>query len=230
MKKKIFIIIAILLVVAGAFVLNRYVGIDYFVTLLESIRANPFAPFIFVIVYGVSVTFAAPASVLTILSVPLFGFWGGALMTILGSNLGCHMSYWIAKLLGEKAVSKFVKSGSFIESAKEKATKNGFIFMMYARLIPLFPFAAVNYLSGIIGIKYSDFAIATFIGMLPGTFVYVYLSYSAVNIRENPLGIIVSVGVLVLFTVIITVVKKKTTNKDSKNVISDEKSNGEEVK
>ncbi len=209
MKKIIAIIAVVVVLVATAVIFRDYLNIDYMLQLLESIRSNPWAPVIFVFVYAVAVTFVIPASALTLISAPLFGFWGGLLLTIIGSNLGCHMSYWLAKFLGEDVVNKFIKSGSFIETAKEKATKNGFIFMMYARLIPLFPFAGVNYLSGIIGIRYKDYTIATFLGMLPGSAVYVYLAYSATNIKENPLGLVVSIAVLVVFTVVVSIVKKK---------------------
>jgi uncharacterized membrane protein YdjX (TVP38/TMEM64 family) len=45
--------------------------------------------------------------------------------------------------------------------------------------------------------------------MLPGTFLYVYLSASAANIKDNPAGIFISIGVLILFTLIISFIKRK---------------------
>ncbi len=206
MKKKIIVLALALLLL---FILRDYININTILNLVESIQNNPFAPLIFIVVYAVSVTLMVPASALTLLSGPIFGFWWGLLFTIIGSNLGCHLSYFLAKLLGKDLVTKFIKSGSFIENAQKKAQKNGFVFMMYARLIPLFPFAGVNYLSGIIGIRYRDYAIATVLGMLPGSAVYVYLGYSAANIQDNPLGLIASLGVLVLFTVVMAIVKRK---------------------
>ncbi len=215
MKRKTIIKLAILaLAIALIIIFRDYLNVDAFLSLMESIRSNPFAPVVFVLIYSVSVTLIVPAVALTLLSVPLFGFWGGLLLTIIGSNIGCHLSYFIGKSLGEETINKFIKSGSFIEKAKKSATKNGFVFMMYARLIPLFPFAAVNYLSAIIGIKYKDYALATLIGMLPGSVVYIYLAYTATNISENPLGIIVSIAILVVFTLVLTLVKKRTDKKE----------------
>ncbi len=218
MKKSTIVKILIVVVIAILlFVFRDYLDIEKMLALVENIRDNPFAPIIFVIIYAVSVTAIVPASALTLISGPIFGFWLGLLLTIIGSNLGCHLSYWIAKYLGEDAVKKMIKSESFIENAKSQIEKNGFLFMMYARLIPLFPFAAVNYLSGIIGVRYRDYTIATFFGMLPGSFVYVYLSFSISDVSENPLGIIVSVAVLLAFTVIVTVVKKRSAAKAIKS-------------
>ncbi len=221
MKKSLIIKILIgLVIIALLFIFRDYLNIDYMLGLIQSIQENPFAPVIFVLIYAISVTAIVPAAALTLISAPLFGFWQGLLLTIIGSNLGCHLSYWIAKLLGENTVKKFVKAGSFMEEAKRQIEENGFIFMMYARLIPLFPFAAVNYLSGILGVKYKHYAIATFFGMLPGSAVYVYLGYSVSDISDNPLGIIISIAMLVVFTVIVTIVKKKSgkKTKDDTNI------------
>ncbi len=206
MKKKIAVLVLVIVVL---FLLRGYLNVDSLLSVLDSVQNNPLAPLWFVLIYAVAVTLVVPASALTLLSGPLFGFWGGLLLTTIGANLGCHLSYFLAKLLGKDLVTKFIKGGSFIENAQKKAQDNSFVFMMYARLIPLFPFAGVNYLSGIIGIRYRDYAIATLFGMIPGSAVYVYLGYSASNIRDNPLGLVVSIVVLILFTVVMTVVKKK---------------------
>ncbi len=215
MKRKTIIKLAFVVVVLILLIIFReYINIDRMIALLNSLKNNPIAPLIYVVVYAVSVTLIVPAGALTLLSAPLFGFWYGLLLTTIGANLGCHLSFWIGRLLGEDAIKKFVKSGSFIEKATVQAQKNGFVFMMYTRLIPLFPFAVVNYLSAIIGIKYRDYTIATFLGMIPGSAVYVYLAYSATNIAENPLGIVVSVAVLIMFTVIVTLVKKHSDKKE----------------
>ncbi len=200
-------------VIVLVFVFRDYLNIDSLLNVIEAVQENRYAPILFVVIYAVAVTFMIPASALTLISGPIFGFWGGLVLTIIGSNIGCHLSYNAAKVIGKDAVGKLVKSGSFIENAQERAKKNGFIFMMYARLIPIFPFAVVNYLSGIIGIKYKDYTIATFLGMIPGSAVYVYLGYSAANIKENPLGIIVSITVLILFTVVVTIIKKRGSQK-----------------
>ncbi len=216
MKTKTIVKICIVLfIIILIFLFRDYINIQAMLDMLDNVKNNRYAPLIFVLIYAISVTLIVPAGALTLISAPLFGFWYGLLLTIIGSNLGCHLSYLLGKLLGEDFVKKFIKSGSFIAKAKDKATANGFIFMMYARLIPLFPFAAVNYLSAIIGIKYKHYTIATFIGMIPGSFVYVYLGYSASNISENPLGLAVSISVLVLFTLAVTFIKKRADKKES---------------
>ncbi len=208
--KKIIVIAIILVIAALLFYFRDVVNVDAMLALMESLKASPYAPIVFIAVYAISVTFLFPASAFTLISGPFFGFWWGLILTIIASNLGCHMSYFLAKFLGEDFITKRLKAGSFLEQATKKAQKNGFLFMMYARLIPAFPFGAVNYLSGAIGIKYIHYALGTFLGMLPGSFVYVYLGYSASNLKDNPLAFIVSIVVLVVFTAVVLFIKKRS--------------------
>ncbi len=57
----------------------------------------------------------------------------------------------------------------------------------------MFPFNGINYVSGLTNIRYRDYALATFIGMIPGTSVYVYLSATAVDVKNNPIALIISI-------------------------------------
>ncbi len=212
--KKIIVIALIVIVAALLFYFRDIINVDAMLEFLESVKASPYAPIIFVALYAISVTFLFPASAFTLISGPFFGFWWGLVLTVIASNIGCHMSYFLAKFLGEDFITKRLKSGSFLDAAAKQAQKNGFIFIMYARLIPVFPFGAVNYLSGVIGIKYIHYAIATFFGMLPGTFVYVYLGHSAANIKDNPLAFVVSIVILVVFTAAVLYVKKRNDKKE----------------
>ncbi len=211
MKKKIVLIVLVLL---ALFLLRDYLKIDLLLQYIESIRAQPLAPLIFILVYVIATTLAIPATPLSLLGGSIFGFWWGFALTVLASNLGCHLAYGIAKYLGKDVIQRYVKQGSFLDTATEKAKQNAFVFLVYARLVPIFPFAAVNYLSGVIDIKYRHYALATFFGMLPGSAVYIYLGHTASNVQGNPLGLIISIAVLVVFTLVITLVAKKKGKKN----------------
>ncbi len=206
MKKKLIILGIIILVLVLA---RKFIDINALVSFIESIGDNPFAPAIYVVIYAVSVVFVLPASVFTLIAPPIFGFWKGLLLIVVASNLGCHISYHAAKFMGKDMVLKYIKGGSFLDKATNMSKEKAFIFMMYARLIPLFPFAGVNYLSGVLNINYKSYTLATFLGMLPGSFVYAYLGYTASNITENPLGIAVSISILVIFTIVVGIIGKK---------------------
>jgi uncharacterized membrane protein YdjX (TVP38/TMEM64 family) len=199
-------------VVAVALVLfspvRKFLHIEQLTAWIENIKNNPFAPFMYILIYVIGVIFALPGTALTIIAAPLFGFWQGLVLVIVGSNIGCQLTFWISRSLGGGFIQRFVKSDSFMEKASKKIEENGFMFMLYIRLMPIIPFNGINYLSGLTKIRYKDYALATLIGMLPWTAVYVHLSYTAADIRQNPLGIVISIGVLVLYTLGITLLKK----------------------
>ena len=146
---------------------------------------------------------------LTILAGPIFGLWLGTLLVIIASNIGTQITFWISRLAGRDFVAKIIKNDSFVDKVSKKFEKNDFLVMLYMRLIPVFPFNVINYLSGLTPVRYKSYTLATFLGMIPGSFVYVYLSTSVANVRENPLGIIVPIVLLVLLTVGTIIIKKK---------------------
>lgn len=208
-KNIIKIVLGIIFISVIAIVGRKYLDVNDLIKQIEIIRNNPFAPIIYVLIYVVGVIFALPGLALTITAAPIFGFWNGLLLVVIGANIGCQVTFWISRVFGKDFVNKFIKADSFLDKASNKIEKNGFIFMLSIRLIPIFPFNGINYLSGLTKVKYKDYTLGTLLGMLPVTAVYVYLSYTASDIRNNPLGIIISVSVLVLFTIVMSIIKKK---------------------
>jgi uncharacterized membrane protein YdjX (TVP38/TMEM64 family) len=205
--KFIILILAIVWIVFGP--IKNYLTIGTLTDLVNGIKSNPFAPALYILVYVLGVVFALPGTALTIIAAPIFGFWQGLLLVVIGSNIGCQITFFISRLLGRDFIHQFIKSESFLDKASKKIEKNGFLFLLYIRLLPLFPFNGINYLSGLTKIKYKDYFLATFIGMFPGTCVYVYLSHTAADMKNNPYGIIISLCVLMVFIGMITFMKKK---------------------
>ncbi len=203
-----------LLIVSIVFIGRKYVDVNAILTFIEEQSNQWYAPILFITIYAVVATFGVSAAAFTLLSAPIFGFANGLLYTIIASNLCCLFSYVIARFMGKDWVLNKMRNISFLESVATKIEKNPFIFLMYMRLIPIFPFALVNYVSAMLGIKYKTYAIATLLGMLPGSIVYVYLGYSAANVQNNPIGLIVSLSILVLFSVIVALVQRKNQKRN----------------
>lgn len=188
--------------------LKSMINTDYLSAQLNNIKDSPYAPLIYVLIYIAGVVVALPGIVLTALSGPLFGFWKGAILVIIGSNLGCQLTFFISRYMGRDFVVRFIKDESFADKISKKIEQNGLIVMFYLRLLPLFPFNVVNYISGLTNIKYAHYTLATFVGMLPGTLVYVYLSATVAEVKSNPIGVVISVGLLILLTAITAILKK----------------------
>lgn len=204
------IIIGILVVAVIAYVaFSGIIDINEIVAYIKGIGEHPLAPIIFIGFYTFGVVFALPGLPLTLLAGTIFGVWYGTLYVVIAANLGCQITFFISRYIGKDFVERFIKADSFIAKISKQVEKNGMLIMLYLRLIPLFPFNLINYAMGLTPVSYKDYTLANLFGMLPGTFLYVYLSAAALDIKDNPLGIIVPIVLLVLFTVVISYVKKK---------------------
>lgn len=205
---KLFLLIIIITIIALS-PLRKHIKIEKWLGYLNTIKDTSYAPIMYILLYIVGVVFALPGIALTIIAGPLFGFSLGAILVIIGSNLGCQLTFLISRLLGKDFVMRFIKADSYFEKLSEKIEENGFLFMLYLRLLPIFPFNGVNYVSGLSQVKYWHYTLATFVGMLPGTLVYVYLSTSVADVDNNPMGVIISVSVLIVFTGVTLFLKRK---------------------
>jgi uncharacterized membrane protein YdjX (TVP38/TMEM64 family) len=169
---------------------------DYAAQMVEQfkhIRKSPWAPVVFVLVYTVNVMLGLPGFPLTLAAGPLFGFWLGVLCSIVGNNLGCNASFLISRWLGRNFVKRLFADNGRWDRLSRLMERKGFTVLFYMRIFPFIPYSVMNYMAGVTSLSFSDYAKATFLGPLPGTFIYVYLAIAAVHIRSNPYGMILPV-------------------------------------
>ncbi|WP_353892757.1 TVP38/TMEM64 family protein [Proteinivorax hydrogeniformans] len=173
-------------------------------------RTNPWTPFIYIFVYVSFVLISLPASALTLLAGPLFGFFRGLIYVLIGFNLSAHLCFIIARKLGKEKVEKFIDANGKIKKYSDKIGEHGFMVMLYLRLIPIFPYALLNYVSGLSVISFKEYALATFLGKLPFLAVMVYFSTSVADAKENPLGVVISIALMCVMLLFVNVIRKKT--------------------
>jgi uncharacterized membrane protein YdjX (TVP38/TMEM64 family) len=113
-----------------------------------------------------------PATLLTVASGLIFGPWLGILFTIIGENFSANLAFTIARRLGRGWVQS--KETSFIQKWDKRLCNNGIVTVLIMRFIYL-PFDGVNYGCGLTAMKHKDYAIGTFIGILPGLITFVLL-------------------------------------------------------
>jgi uncharacterized membrane protein YdjX (TVP38/TMEM64 family) len=114
-----------------------------------------------------------PGTVLSFAGAVLFGAYEGTLYTWIGATVGATLAYLMARVLGQDFVERLF--GGRFAAFERRIRKHGFIGLLVVRLLPLFPFNAVNFGSGLTGIRLRDYVLATAIGIVPGTFVYQFL-------------------------------------------------------
>lgn len=167
----------LLLLVAGiaAAIIYR----DQFdVTALETWvkEAGSAGPVLFMLIYIVGTVFFLPGSVLTLAGGALFGPVLGTFYNLTAATIGAMISFIAARYLAHDWVEK--KTGGRLKALKQGVEGEGWKFVAFVRLVPLFPFNLLNYALGLTKIKFSHYSIATYVCMLPGAIAYTYLGYA----------------------------------------------------
>ncbi len=114
-----------------------------------------------------------PASVFTLAAGALFGVAEGLVVVEAGATVGAVIGFCLARVLGRDFVARV--SGASIERLDERFARRGVVAVLAVRLLPVLPFAAVNYLSGLTSIRFRDYLAGTAVGILPAAAAYVVL-------------------------------------------------------
>lgn len=132
-------------------------------------------PVVFMLIYIFGTVFFLPGSVLTLAGGALFGPVLGTFYNLTAATIGAVISFVAARYLAHDWVEK--KTGGRLKSLKQGVEGEGWKFVAFVRLVPLFPFNLLNYALGLTKIKLSHYSIATYICMLPGAAAYTYIGY-----------------------------------------------------
>ncbi|WP_341961095.1 TVP38/TMEM64 family protein [Planococcus maritimus] len=171
------------------------------------------APLFYIIAYTIRPLIFFPASVLSIAGGLAFGAWMGTLYTIIGATLGAALSFVVAKTVGKSLVKKqWTGNAAKIQTQMEQ---NGFLYVLLFRLIPVINFDLVSYLAAIAKVRFVPFALATLIGIIPGTFAYNFLGSSFVS--GNPQIIAAAVAVFIVLTVVPILIRNRWAKKNGRN-------------
>lgn len=157
------------------------------------------AALLFVAVYVVSTALSLPgASLLTLAGSAVFGVVWGLLLVSFASSIGATLAFLSARFLLRDWVER--RFGDKLASLQAGMQKEGALYLLSLRLIPIFPFFLVNLLMGLTPIRVSTYYWVSQLGMLPGTFVYVLAGSELANLTST--GNILSPGLMVALTLL----------------------------
>ena len=134
----------------------------------------------FIGVYVLLTVLGVPMVILTFFAGFTFGALEGALYVMIGANIGANLAFDLARYLGRDFVSRYIKGP--IDRIDRRLRKKGFLRMLQLRLIPVIPFNVLNFAAGLSGLRKLHFALATMIGITPGTFIYAYTAASLMQV------------------------------------------------
>ncbi len=131
-------------------------------------------PLIYFVVYTLAVALSFPgASLLTIAGGFLFGWFFGGLLTVLAATIGATLLFVAAKT--SVGATLKARAGPFLDKMSVGFRKNAFSYLLFLRFTPVFPFWLVNIAPALFHIPLSTYLVATFVGIIPGTFAYAFV-------------------------------------------------------
>ena len=176
---RILLVLIALALIAGFFAsgLHRYVGWDYLRENLDQLQdcVNthlPLAILIFFLIYVAVTALSLPvATSLSLVAGAVFGRWLGTGVVLVAATAGATLAFLSSRFVLRDFVER--RFGQRLEAVQRGVERDGAVYLLTLRLVPLFPFFLINLGMGLTRIRASTFALVSMVGMLPGTFLYV---------------------------------------------------------
>lgn len=138
--------------------------------------AGAAGPLLFMAVYALATVLFLPGSVITLAGGVLFGPVWGALYNITGATIGAALAFLVARYLASGWVTQ--RTGGRMKQLVDGVEQEGWRFVAFVRLVPLFPFNLLNYALGLTRIRFWHYVLASYIFMLPGAIAYTWLGFA----------------------------------------------------
>ena len=141
-------------------------------TLLDWYAANAvLAALGFWVLYALAVAFSLPGAVwLTLIGGFVFGTWFSMVLVVSSATVGAVLIFLAARY----ALADYLhtKAGAMVHKMEDGFRENAFSYLLVLRLVPIFPFWLVNLVPALLSMRLGSYAVATFIGIIPGGLVY----------------------------------------------------------
>ncbi|WP_413162892.1 TVP38/TMEM64 family protein [Capilliphycus salinus ALCB114379] len=186
-------------------------------------------PVAFILVYILATVLFLPGSILTLGAGAIFGVFAGYVYVSMGSVVGATCAFLVGRYLARGWVAKKIAGNEKFKAIDEAVAREGWKIVGLTRLSPIFPFNLLNYSFGLTKVSLRDYVIASWIGMIPGTIMYVYLGSLAGELatlgleeRSKTTGEWILYGVGLIATIAVSVYVTKIARQALNNKISEE--------
>jgi uncharacterized membrane protein YdjX (TVP38/TMEM64 family) len=197
-------LLLLLALIAAAIYFTRFTETGRAITfeaIRDYVRTFPplVVPLLYISIYVVGTVLFLPGTALSFAGAVLFDNVPLAtLYTWIGATLGATLAFLLARLLGRGFVEQFFAGR--LQALDERLSRHAFTNLLILRLVPLIPFNAINFGSGLTAIRLRDYVLATAIGILPGTFVYQYLFATVGEADPFSPHLLAALGLFLAFT------------------------------
>ncbi|MCC5857579.1 MAG: TVP38/TMEM64 family protein [Ectothiorhodospiraceae bacterium] len=156
------------------------------------------APLVFMAFYAVAAVAFLPGLVFTIAGGVLFGPVFGTFYSLTGATLGATLAFLVARYLASDWVA--ARAGGRLQQLIQGVEREGWRFVAFTRLVPVFPFNLLNYALGLTRIPLGHYVLASYVCMFPGAFAYTWIGHAGAETVAGGRGgiqaILVAIGLL----------------------------------
>jgi uncharacterized membrane protein YdjX (TVP38/TMEM64 family) len=173
-------LVSVAVIALSLFLIARWLPIGEMVEALSGWvqGLGVWGPVVYGLIYVMAVVALVPAAALTIAAGALFGLWVGTITVSLASTTGAALAFLIARYLARDAVARRVRRSPKFEAVDRAIGERGWKIVAMLRLSPAVPFNLQNYLYGLTKIRFWPCVLTSWVTMLPGTLMYVYLGHA----------------------------------------------------
>lgn len=132
-------------------------------------------PVLFTAIYVIAAVLFIPGSVLTLGAGAVFGLVRGTLIVSAASTLAAACAFLVGRHLAREAIARRVRDKPQFAAIDQAVAQEGWKIVLLTRLSPVFPYNLLNYAFGLTRVPFVHYVLASWVGMIPGTILYVYL-------------------------------------------------------
>jgi len=169
---------------------------------------------LFALLYAGATVLMVPGSLLTLAGGASFGLVPGFVAVLFGATLGAASAFLVSRHLARKRVEGWIQRKPSFVAVDKAVAREGWKIVFLTRLSPVFPFNFQNYAYGLTSVSFWHYVLASWIGMIPGTFLYVYLgtlgrsgleaasgnAAGSYRLALQAVGLLATLGVTILIT------------------------------
>lgn len=187
---------ALVLILLGAIGLALVLGTPDIEAMRSRVaEAGAWGPALFFALYVALALIPCPKALLTAAGGALFGLWAGTGLALSAALVGAVISFGLGRQLGRDAVDRLIRGR--LARVDALLADHGLSAVLIVRLVPLVPFIAINYASGLTGVTFRHFVVGSAVGMIPGSLAYAALGAYG----TNPWGLAAAGSALVVLIV-----------------------------
>lgn len=142
----------------------------------------------FIALYVLATVCVVPGLILTVAAGAMFGLWRGVALVSVASVLGATAAFFVGRTVGRGWTERRIATWPRFRALDRALTERGFWIVLLSRLSPLFPFNLLNYAYGVTAVRPRDYVAASWLGMVPGTVLYVYAGSAAASLAQALAG------------------------------------------